>query len=161
MPPCACSRSPFFRCRASVNAPRSCPKSSFSSRLSGQRRAGDVHERRGRAVALGVNGSRDEIFPGPALSSEEDGRRAVGDPVDEPLHDAHGLRCADEIPDAVRGALAREEASNLAGQAGRLERHLDEPEDLVEADHLRQVIECAALHRIDGAFESTLGPTER
>ena len=70
--------------------------------LLGKRRAGDVHERLGRAIAGVVNDLGDQILAGAALAGQQDGRgRTRRDPRDERPQGLDRRRLADETLQAV------------------------------------------------------------
>ena len=72
------SNRPRFCCRASVNAPRSWPKSSLSSSCSGSADAVDVDERPGRPRAVVVDGLGREVLAGAGLAGQQHGRGRAG-----------------------------------------------------------------------------------
>ncbi len=124
----------------------------------GQRRAGDVHERLGRAVAAEVNHLRREILAGAALPCQEHGRGGAGGNLLEQRPDVHHrVAVADDAVEAVGLRLGAPQRAHFAAQPRRLERFLDKECDLVEVEGLVGVVIRALLHRLDGRIDARIG----
>ena len=121
----------------------------FEQRL-GQRRAGDVHERPGRAIARVVQDLRGEILAGAALAGQQHRRRrACRDLLEQCFQLRDRRAVADDAVEAVRLRLARAQRAHFAAQAGRFERLLDQQRDFIEVERLVRVVIGARLHRLD------------
>ena len=107
VPVVASSNSPVLSRMAPVKAPRTCPNSSDSSRVSGS--AAQFTETNGRvsALAVVVDHPRDELLPGPALAVDEHRRVEGSHPRRHLEHLPHAGAVGDELlrgrrlPDAL------------------------------------------------------------
>ena len=88
---------------APVKAPRSWPKSSLSSSVSGSAGAVDGDERAVRAAAAIVQGARDELLAGPGLALDQHNRVDWSEIFDEPVDLLHGGTRSDHVLE--RGAV--------------------------------------------------------
>ena len=100
-----------------------------------------------------MEGLRDELLSGPALARDED-RRARGRGLAHGLEDAlHGCRAAHELAEAAGRVELRAQGAVLGDEAPLLERLLDDVDDLLVAERLRDVVEGALAHRRDRALD--------
>ena len=158
MPPSACSSRPFFCWRASVKAPRSWPKSSLSSSVSGSAEHVMFTNGPRGARARVVEDLRRQILARAALAGEEHGRRrARGDALEQRLEFAQLRRFADHPIEAVRLGLGRAQLPHLAPQPRRLERLLDHRGQRLEVERLVHEVVGAELHRLDGRVHARVG----
>ena len=154
VPPSASTKRPRLGAVAPENAPRVCPKSSLSSRLSG--RAVQFTATNGGSRAPAVESARDELLSRAALPRDEDGRRRLSDLRHDVAQRGHGRARADE---GARAVLLDRAAQDLVRvtNPGLRERALDEEEHLRELEGLRQVVEGAALDGVDGGVDGAEG----
>ena len=113
-------------------------------------RDGEVHgdEGAGGARRVLVDGARDEILARPGFPHDEDGYVARGSPADDLPHVEHrGARTDQRVP----GRRRRRRGARVAERL-RLDRALDGVEERRKVERLRDVLECARLHRRDGAL---------
>ena len=104
MPPWASSSLPSRRSLASVKAPFSWPNSSDSSRVRGDGRRGDPHERPARAPAVVVERARHDLLAGAGLAAQQHAHVARRDAPDRLVDLLHGRVAADEraeLPDLL------------------------------------------------------------
>ncbi len=150
MPPDAVSKRPARRSVAPVKAPRSWPKSSLSRRSRGiaeQLSATNGPLQRG---GVDVGRARDELLAGAALAFDEDRRVALRDAADrleDLLHRAAGADERDAGLVAAADLVA--DPTDRARQLVHLRGAGDERAHLVEVEGLGEVVEGAALHRLD------------
>ncbi len=116
----------------------------------GQRRAGDVHERLGRAVARVVQHLRRKILARAALARQQHrGRRARGNLLQQCLQLGNRRAVADDAIEAVGLGLGRAKRAHFPAQPRGFERFFDQHRDLVEVERLVRVVIRAGLHRFD------------
>ena len=113
-------RGPWFACTAPVKAPRTWPKSSLSSRVSGMAPQFTATKRPSRRGLAGVDGARDQLLAGAALAGDQHvagGGRAPGDLL--PHRRIESLSPDEQVLARERGADARGRAALLVpGRAG-------------------------------------------
>ena len=96
MPSSAASNLPGLAWTAPVNAPRSKPNSSDSSRSVRQRRAVDLDEGLVAAHRVPAQAARDQLLAGAGLTADQDGDVRVGDTLDQRPDRGHLLARAEE-----------------------------------------------------------------
>ena len=150
VPLSASSNRPLRRASAEVNAPRSWPNSSLSSRFSGKRRAVDRDQVPLPVLARIVDRLGDQLLAGAGLPLDQD--RALG-PRDVPdqLEDlVHPRVLADDVVEAVvlLELLAELEAPRPAS-ARFFERPVHDELQVGRVDRLGQEVVGAQPHRLD------------
>ena len=147
VPPWASSKQPSRRSRAPVKAPRSWPKSSLSSRVSGI--AAQLTATKGppeRAEQL-VEGARHQLLAGAGLAVDQDRRGSGRGLLDEPVDLLHGRAAADEPAQAPHVLDPPPQDRDLVEGPAALERLLDEQPQAVEVHRLGEVVVGALAHR--------------
>ena len=131
-----------------MNAPRSWPKSSDSSRSFGIAAVLIATNGSGGARAVPVQRARDELLAGAGFAGDEHRRVRLRQAADRAEHLLHRGRLARAFPAPRR---ARRSACAPARRFGR--RAADQRERVVDVERLRQVLVGAALERRDRAVE--------
>ena len=119
----------------------------------GDRGAVDRQERLVGAVGVLVDRAGDQFLAGAALAEDQHGHVLGGDAADGLVDLLHGRRAADDRVGARRGDLGSVGSPKTAGVAciRRSSNGLaNDLLELVQIDRLEQVLERAALHRLDG-----------
>ena len=147
VPASASSNFPMRRPAAPVNAPRSCPKSSLSSSVSGI--AAQLMATNAPAAPRGerVDRVREELLARSALALEQDRRVGRRDALRLGAHCADRGRLADDRRNRLRVGLGEEE--RLARARAALDRPRDEQPQQVGIDRLGDEVFGAVLHRLD------------
>ena len=132
----------------------------FEQRV-GNRRARDVHERTVRAVAAEMQHLRREVLAGAALARQEHRRcRAERHAPEQVAQRDDGRRLADDALEREGLRLAGAQHAELAPQACRLERLLDQPRHVVQVERLVGEVIRADLHRLDGRVDGGVSRQE-
>ena len=147
VPPSACSKRPRRELCAPVNAPRSWPKSSDSSRSFGMAAVLIAMNGPGARGAVPVQRTRDELLAGAGLAGDEHGGARLRQPSDRAKDLLHRGRLAQHLRRAARRRLDR----RLRGRFRH--RAPDERHGMIDVERLRQVFEGAALEGRDGAVQ--------
>ena len=152
MPLCACSSRPWRVPTAPVNAPRTWPKSSASSSVSGiaLQLMRDETVRAARAVV--VNRPRRELLAGAGLAGDEHRARRRRDGLEQLKEIAHRAAAADQAVDAIALLELRAQVGVLGSQAALLERRVQHVEQRVELKRLGDEVGGALLDRVDGVL---------
>ena len=151
VPPSACLKRPSRRETAPVNAPRSWPKSSLSSRPSAsaaQFNRTSGLSARGEAAWIASAMSSLPVPLSPVMSTLARGGTHLRDQREDLLH----LRVVgDDVMERVAVAQPVPEAPRLLEEARLLHRALDDRGERLVLERLGQVVVGAALHRVDRA----------
>ena len=149
VPLSASSNRPLRRDSAEVNAPRSWPNSSLSSRFSGQRRAVDGDRFPCAVLARIVDGLGDQLLAGAGLPLDQDGALGPGDVADQ-LEDAvHPRVPADDVVEAVVLLELLAEPQDLVLQGPLLEGAVHHELQVGRVDRLGQEVVGPEPHRLD------------
>ncbi len=153
MPPSASANLPRLLVVAPVKAPRTCPKSSDSSSVSGNRGAVHLDQRHLALCAVIVNRARDHFLAGAGFPSDEDGALRLRDDsrgADDLLHAP--VLADDAVVVEFRVAFA-DQIPVVSVQPLVIERAARHHEQLVHLERFLQIVERAKLHRLDGALD--------
>ena len=145
MPPRAAAKSPVLAWRASVNAPRTWPNSSLSIRVSGS--AAQLIGTKGpsrRELSNAV--AREQIFTRAALAGQQHAGGAVGELLEHLLRywrPSPQFAGGDDVGQSVAAREFAAQAPHLLPQAARFQRTRDYQQQLIVAERLGEVVECA------------------
>ena len=157
MPPFACSKRPMRWRSAPVNAPRSCPKSSDSSSVSGSAAQFTFTSGPSRARRRAVDQARDQLLAGARLAGDEHRRARRRHAQREVDGRAQRRAVADDLVDGAPGGLLLAQLAHLGEQPAVLERARDAQLDLLEVDRLLHEVEGPDAHRLDGGLDRAVG----
>ena len=123
--------------------------------LAGDGRAVHRHPRALRAGGREVDRARDHFLAGAALAVDEHGRRGRRHLLDGLADLLHGGRVGDEVLEAVaeRAGVGR----HRGGAADLLLGALEAREHVLHLERLGEVVEDAALHRVDRGLHARVG----
>ncbi len=110
----------------------------------------DRHQRVGGAPALVVQRARHQVLAAPRLAVDEHRSRGVGHPQHQRAHLAHRSVLADDRLDGVAARERLAQRPGLVAQAGLGQRAVEEEDQLVHLERLRQVVVRALADRLDG-----------
>ena len=119
--------------------------------LLGDGRAVDLHERRGRARAGGVNGVRHQLLARPALAVDQHAPVGGGHQRELLAQRLHGHALPD---DAVARAAVGAQAAVLDGQPAVFQRVLGHHRNLLDGQRLFQEVERAQLGGLHRRFDA-------
>jgi hypothetical protein len=104
-----------------------------------------------------VDEPRDELLAGAALASDENGRRVPRHLRRDLERLRHGGRFRDDLAVAALDADFLAQARDFLAQRLALLGLLQDEDELVRTERLRQVVVGAALHRLDGELGAAVG----
>ena len=146
MPPAACSKRPWLRLVAPVNAPRSWAEQLALDQLARDRRHVDGHERAGPPAPVVVQRAGDQLLAGAALAVDHHGEVGRREPGDGAIDLLHRHRPPDQRQPVLGVALL---ARRRRCRQRRLQRAPDHGQQLLQVERLGQILERAALGRLD------------
>src|SRR5262245_1840951 len=153
VPPCARSKRPRFEVWAPVKAPRTCPKSSLSSRPSGI--AVQLIGTKGlSARAVEVEGLRDQLLARAALPGDEHVAAPVRHAPDQGEDLAHRRALADQLAERAGAVDRAPQAAVLLLERPPLEGALDREQHGLRLEGLGHVVAGAGAHRLDGRVDA-------
>ena len=150
MPLCACSNRPCRLPTAPVNAPRTWPNSSASSRVSGIALQLSATKRCDPPRAVVVDGARDDFLAGSGLARDEDRARRVRDGLEQLEHFAHRAAASDDAFEPIPLLKLRAQVRVLGFQPSLFERGFECVEQLFELERLGDEVRRAAPDHVHG-----------
>ena len=130
--------------------PPAVPEELGLEEILGDRAAVDGDEGQRRAAGASVDGARDELLAGAALSRDEDRRLEVGDLRDRPEDVEHLLALREDGLELVLLVDLLSQGAVLAPQRLALFCLSQREDDLVRLERLADVVVGPRLHRLDG-----------
>ena len=156
MPPSARAKRPFFVNVAPVNAPRTWPKSSDSSSVSGIAAQLTLMSGMLRWRAARVDGARDQLLAGAGLAGDEHRALRFGDQLRPRDHVEDRAAAADDAVVIVFGVAFAEQVTQAGAGALIFQGPPGEHQQLFDLERFLQVVARAELHGLDGALDAAV-----
>ena len=153
MPPWARANRPFLFATAPVNAPRTCPKSSDSSSVSGIAAQFTRISGMARCALRSWMARATSSLPVPVSPVMSTVLLRLGDQLRPLDHRLHRPAAADDAVVIERFVELVDQVAVLRPEPLMLDCAAGHDEQLVDLEWLLQEVECAELHRLDGALD--------